>query len=52
MRRALELSAEAHGDRLALLHATDAGRPVYERMGFEPTSRQTIFMEKAALGGH
>jgi GNAT superfamily N-acetyltransferase len=52
MRRALELSAQAHGAGLALLHATDAGRPVYERMGFTPTSTQTIFMEKRFLGGH
>ena len=52
MRRALELSAQAHGAGLALLHATDAGRPIYQRMGFEPTSTQTIFMEKTALAGH
>jgi len=52
MRRALELSAQAHGERPTLLHATDAGRPVYERMGYTPISTQTIFMEKAFLGGH
>lgn len=52
MRRALELATETHGERLALLHATDAGRPVYARMGFAPTSTLTVFMEKTFLGGH
>lgn len=52
MRRALELSAHAHGDRPTVLHATDAGRPIYERMGYESISTHTIFMEKAFLEGH
>jgi GNAT superfamily N-acetyltransferase len=52
MRRALEGAAQVHGDRLALLHATDAGKPVYARMGFTPTSTQTVFMPKSVLGGH
>jgi GNAT superfamily N-acetyltransferase len=52
MRRALELSARAHGERPTLLHATDAGRPVYERMGYESISTHTIFIEKRFLEGH
>lgn len=52
MRRALELSARAHPDRPTVLHATEAGRPVYERMGYESISTHTIFMEKKFLEGH
>lgn len=52
MRRALDLSAAAHGEIPTLLHATDAGRPVYARMGYETISTHTIFMEKRFLEGH
>jgi GNAT superfamily N-acetyltransferase len=52
MRRALELSARVHGERPTVLHATEAGRPVYERMGYESISTHSIFMEKAFLDGH
>ncbi len=52
MRRALELSAHAHGERPTVLHATEAGRPVYERMGYTAISAHTIFMDKAFLTGH
>lgn len=52
MRRALELSAAAYGDRPTVLHATDAGRPIYERMGYAPISTHTIFVEKRFLGAH
>jgi hypothetical protein len=52
MRRALELSANAHGEKPTVLHATEAGRPVYERMGYESISTHTIFMNKAFLEGH
>jgi GNAT superfamily N-acetyltransferase len=52
MRRALELSAAVHGERPTLLHATEAGRPVYERMGYRAISRHTIFMEKRFLAEH
>ena len=52
MRRALELAATTHGERPTILHATDAGRPVYERMGYTPMSSHTIFLEKKFLAGH
>ena len=52
MRRALELSAAVHGERPTLLHATEAGRPVYERMGYRTISHHTIFMEKRFLTEH
>lgn len=38
MRRALEVAAERHGEAETVLHATAAGRPVYERMGYEVIS--------------
>jgi GNAT superfamily N-acetyltransferase len=52
MRRALELAAGVHGDVPTVLHATDAGRPIYERMGYTAISQHTIFMEQKFLGGH
>jgi GNAT superfamily N-acetyltransferase len=34
----------AHGiSTRTYLHATDAGRPVYERMGYQPTAVYTVF---------
>ena len=52
MRRALELSAQARGERPTVLHATEVGRPVYERMGYTAISAHTIFMDKAFLTDH
>jgi ribosomal protein S18 acetylase RimI-like enzyme len=52
MRHALALAAEAHGHTLSVLHATHAGRPVYERMGYRPISTHTIFIDKKFLGEH
>lgn len=52
MRHALDLAARTHGDRPTVLHATAAGRPVYERMGYETISNHTIYMEKRFLEGH
>jgi GNAT superfamily N-acetyltransferase len=52
MRRALEASAQVHGEVTTVLHATDAGRPVYTRMGYTPISTQTVFLETKFLGGH
>jgi GNAT superfamily N-acetyltransferase len=52
MRRALQLAADAHGETPTVLHATDAGRPVYERMGYRPISTHTAFIDKAFLQAH
>jgi GNAT superfamily N-acetyltransferase len=52
MRHALQGAAEAHGERPTVLHATDAGRPIYERMGYATISTHTFFMDAALLGGH
>ena len=52
MRQALENAARAHGETPTVLHATDAGRPVYERMGYASISTHTLLMEKRFLEGH
>ena len=52
MRRALENAAAVHGEAATVLHATDAGRPVYERMGYAPIATHTLFMEKRFLEEH
>jgi len=52
MRRALENAASAHGEAPTVLHATEAGRPVYERMGYARISTHTLFMENRFLGEH
>ena len=52
MRRALDAAAAAHGPTPTVLHATAAGRPVYERMGYRTISNHTVFMEKRFLEGH
>lgn len=52
MRHALDVTAAAHGERPTTLHATDAGRPVYARMGYEPIAAHTAFIEKRFLEGH
>ena len=39
------------GERPTFLHATDAGRPVYARMGYATVSTHTAFMEKRFLEG-
>ena len=51
MRHALELSARVHGRGPTTLHATEAGRPIYERMGYAPIAAHTVFIEKKFLDG-
>jgi GNAT superfamily N-acetyltransferase len=50
MRHALDTAAQQYGPSRTVLHATDAGRPVYERMGYRPIATHTLFMDKAAAG--
>jgi GNAT superfamily N-acetyltransferase len=52
MRRALEVAASAHGECPTVLHATDAGRPIYARMGYAPISTHTLYMDAALLSTH
>jgi GNAT superfamily N-acetyltransferase len=52
MRCALDAARGAHGDRPTFLHATEAGRPIYARMGYEPVANHTAFMEKRFLTDH
>jgi GNAT superfamily N-acetyltransferase len=53
MRYALDVAAARHGEQPTVLHhATDAGRPVYERMGYSAIASHTLFMEKRFLEGH
>ena len=52
MRRALAVAASAHGELPTVLHATDAGRPIYARMGYAPISTHTLYMDAALLSGH
>ena len=52
MRQALANAAKVHGEIPTVLHATDAGRPVYERMGYASISTHTLLMEKRFLEGH
>lgn len=52
MRHALDVAASRHGELPTFLHATDAGRPIYQRMGYGAVATHTIFMEKRFLEGH
>ena len=52
MRQALANAAKVHGEIPTILHATDAGRPVYERMGYSSISTHTLLMENRFLEGH
>ena len=44
MRQALADAAAVHGERPTVLHATEAGRPVYERMGYTPLASHVVYM--------
>jgi GNAT superfamily N-acetyltransferase len=52
MRLALDVAAQRHGDLPTFLHATDAGRPIYARMGYQPVAAHTCFIEKRFMAGH
>jgi predicted N-acetyltransferase YhbS len=52
MRFALEAARRTHGDCPSFLHATDAGRPVYERMGYKALAAHTVYIEKRLLEQH
>ena len=52
LRYALETAAQTHGVKPTFLHATDAGKPIYARMGYETVSTHTVFIEKKFLEGH
>ena len=52
MRQSLDDAARVHGNGPTFLHATDAGKPVYERMGYRTVSSHTVFLEKRFLEGH
>ena len=34
----------AHGIRVVILHASDQGRPLYEALGFQPTSEMRVLL--------
>jgi predicted acetyltransferase len=50
MRKSLEECAKETGQTRTILHATDAGRPVYLRMGYHDTSKFVAYMPPTA--GH
>jgi GNAT superfamily N-acetyltransferase len=52
MRRALDVAAQRHGELPTFLHATDAGRPIYARMGYETLATHTCFIDKRFMAGH
>jgi GNAT superfamily N-acetyltransferase len=51
MRHALTEAAGKFGERPSFLHATDAGRPIYARMGYEKVASHTCFIAKQLLVG-
>jgi ribosomal protein S18 acetylase RimI-like enzyme len=49
MRHALNVAADRYGNVPSVLHATEAGRPIYERMGYQRIASHLVFMEKRFL---
>ena len=49
MRHALDVARQRHGDVRSVLRATEAGRPIYERMGYARLASHLVFMEKRFL---
>jgi GNAT superfamily N-acetyltransferase len=52
MRHALDVAAARYGQIPTTLHATDAGRPIYTRMGYDTIATHTAFIETRFLEGH
>ena len=52
MRHALDQASARFGVVPTMLHATEAGRPIYERMGYETIASHTAYIEKRFLDGH
>lgn len=52
MRGALDVAEASYGRSPTVLHATAAGLPVYERMGYRVISHHTVFMEQRFLTEH
>lgn len=50
MQHALANAAARYGASTSVLHATDAGLPVYERMGYRTVSTHTLYIDKAFAG--
>ena len=42
--------AKSRGIKVAVLHASDAGRPLYRQNGFEPTNEMMLMMEPGGTG--
>jgi ribosomal protein S18 acetylase RimI-like enzyme len=49
MRHALDVAGKRYGNVPSVLHATEAGRPIYERMGYQHIASHTAFMQKSFL---
>lgn len=52
MRQSLAVATGRFGVRPTFLHATDAGRPVYELMGYKPVASHVMYIEQKFLTAH